>query len=173
MVKTCQFHIATDTLAVNNDNFTSLLTSMMVKNGRFQSLLTSSERMAIWHIDLTSNGQKWQFHIEYWHLVTKNGRFHIITDILVQWQCYILLTSSSQEWHFHQIATDIYLVKNGIFPLLLTSSGQEWQWANLTPRSADRCSPPNASWNIYSGMYLATILDSSRKGDNFLLFLNN
>ena len=33
--------------------------------------------------------------------------------------------------------------------------------------------PPNASWDIYYGMYLATILDSSRKGGNFLLFLNN
>ena len=33
--------------------------------------------------------------------------------------------------------------------------------------------PPNASWDIYYGMYLATMLDSSRKGGNFLLFLNN
>ena len=33
--------------------------------------------------------------------------------------------------------------------------------------------PPNASWDIYYGMYLAAILDSSRKGGNFLLFLNN
>ena len=31
----------------------------------------------------------------------------------------------------------------------------------------------NASWNIYYGMYLAAILDSSKKGGNFLLFLNN
>ena len=27
--------------------------------------------------------------------------------------------------------------------------------------------------HIYYGMYLAAILDSSRKGGNFLLFLNN
>ena len=31
----------------------------------------------------------------------------------------------------------------------------------------------NASWIIYYGMYLAAIVDSSRKGGNFLLFLNN
>ena len=32
---------------------------------------------------------------------------------------------------------------------------------------------PNASWDIYYGMYLAAMLDSSRKGGNFLFFLNN
>ena len=32
---------------------------------------------------------------------------------------------------------------------------------------------PNASWYIYYGMYLAAILDSSRKGGNFFLFVNN
>ena len=31
----------------------------------------------------------------------------------------------------------------------------------------------NASWDICYGMYLAAILDSSRKGGNFFLFLNN
>ena len=42
-------------------------------------------------------------------------------------------------------------------------------------RSASRSTPtpPNASWDIYYGMYLAAILDSARKGGNFLLFLNN
>ena len=43
-------------------------------------------------------------------------------------------------------------------------------------RSPGRCTPtltPNTSWDIYCGMYLAAILDSSRKGGNFLLFLNN
>ena len=33
--------------------------------------------------------------------------------------------------------------------------------------------PPNASWDIYYGIDLAAILDSTRKGENFLLFLNN
>ena len=38
-----------------------------------------------------------------------------------------------------------------------------------------RCTlhPPNASWHIYDGIDLAAILDSSRKGGNFLLFLHN
>ena len=42
-------------------------------------------------------------------------------------------------------------------------------------RSPGRCTPhsPNASWHIYGGIDLAAILDSSRKGGNFLLFLNN
>ena len=34
-------------------------------------------------------------------------------------------------------------------------------------------SPQNGSWDIYYGIYLAAILDSSRKGGNFCLFLNN
>ena len=33
--------------------------------------------------------------------------------------------------------------------------------------------PPNASWDVYYGMYLTATLDSSRKGRNFPLFLNN
>ena len=38
-----------------------------------------------------------------------------------------------------------------------------------------RSQPPNASWDIYYGMYLdsSAILDSSKKIENFLLFLNN
>ena len=42
-------------------------------------------------------------------------------------------------------------------------------------RSPGRCTPhtPNASWDIYYGIDLAAILDSSRKVGNFLLFLNN
>ena len=42
-------------------------------------------------------------------------------------------------------------------------------------RSASRFTPPNppnASWDIYYGMYLAAILHSATKGQNFLLFLN-
>ena len=33
--------------------------------------------------------------------------------------------------------------------------------------------PPNASWDIYYGIDLAAILDSSRKGGNFPSLLNN
>ena len=57
---------------------------------------------------------------------------------------------------------------SGRSPPVLTSSGQEWQLADLPANL-----PPNASWDIYYGMYLAAILDSSRKGGNFLIFLNN
>ena len=60
------------------------------------------------------------------------------------------------------------------------SSGHAWQLqisivtAHIG-RSTGRCTTAhsNASWDIYYGMYLAAILDSSRKGGNFLLFLNN
>ena len=56
--------------------------------------------------------------------------------------------------------------------LLLKSSDQEWQLADvLLYLLADL--PSNASWDIYYGMYLAAILDSSRKDGNFFLFLNN
>ena len=59
----------------------------------------------------------------YSHLVVKNGYF--------TW----LLTSSTQEWQFHN-ATDILMVKNGNFTLLLTSSGQEWQFHISTDMSS-------------------------------------
>ena len=59
------------------------------------------------------------------------------------------------------------------FTLLLTSSGQEWQFEDLPQDLPADLPPPNASWDIYYGMYLAAILYSSRKGGNFLLFLNN
>ena len=36
-----------------------------------------------------------------------------------------------------------------------------------------RSTPPNASYDIYYGMYLTAFLDPSRNGGNFLLFLNN
>ena len=39
-----------------------------------------------------------------------------------------------------------------------------WSVSRSTPHH------PNASWDIYYGMYLAAILDSSRKGGNFLFF---
>ena len=77
-------------------------------------------------------------------------------------------------------------------PQVLTSSGQdEFKFGRSTPlltfsgqdefkfgRSAGRSIPSknnncNASWDIYYGIYLAAIVDSSRKGGNFFLFLNN
>ena len=65
-------------------------------------------------------------------------------------------------------------------PLVLTSCGQdECKFGRSTFSSAGRSTPQknnkncNASWDIYYGMYLAAILDSSRKGGNFFLFLNN
>ena len=64
------------------------------------------------------------------------------------------------------------VVKNGNFTLLLTCSGQECQLADLLQDLlADL--PPNASWDIYYGTCLAAILDSTRKGGNFLWFVNN
>ena len=66
-------------------------------------------------------------------------------------------------------------------PQVLASSGQEWQFHISTVRghigrSMGRSTPPlqcNASWDLYYGMYLAAIVDSSRKGGNLLSFLNN
>ena len=78
----------------------------------------------------------------YWHLVVKNGRFHIATDIwwstVAISHCYWHLVVNSGMFH---IATDIYwlsmsnfellLTFSGqvvaIFTLLLTSGGQQWQ----------------------------------------------
>ena len=65
--------------------------------------------------------------------------------------------------------------------LVLMSCGQdECKFGRSTTRSASRSTPThpknnncNASWDIYYGMYLTAILDSSRKGGNFFLFLNN
>ena len=51
---------------------------------------------------------------------------------------------------------------NGNFTLVLTSSGQEWQLADL-PQDLLADLPPNASWDIYYGMYLAAILYSQEK----------
>ena len=87
------------------------------------------------------------------------------------------------------------------YPPILTSSGQEWQfqvsykqinWQIYTPywhlvakndnfrfhisRSTGRSKPPHTQMHygdIYDGMCLTAILDSSRKVWNFLLFLNN
>ena len=105
---------------------------------------------------LTSCGQEWQL---------ADLLADLLPSIDISWSRMAISRSASrstpQYWHL--------VVQNGSFTLLLTSSGQEWQLADLL---AD-LHPPNASWDIYYGMYLAAILDSSRKGGNFLLFLNN
>ena len=84
----------------------------------------------------------------------------------------LILTSSGQEWQFQvSIVTPHRSRLTGrSIPCILTSGVQIWQ---MYPRSAGRCTPTNALWDIYYGMYLAAILDSARKGGNFLLFLNN
>ena len=56
-----------------------------------------------------------------------------------------------------------------IHPPELTFNGQGIHLPDLLPDVPT----PNALWDIYYGMYLAAILDSSRKGENFLLFVNN
>ena len=59
------------------------------------------------------------------------------------------------------------MVKNGNLRFLLSEFILADQLADLpTPKC-------NASWDVYYGMYLAAIVDSSRKGGNLLLFLNN
>ena len=71
-------------LAVQNGNFTLLLTCLVVKNGNYTLLLTSSSpewQLADLPPLLTTSGPEWQFYIA--------------TDM-----------SSGQEWQFHS-ATDI------------------------------------------------------------------
>ena len=57
----------------------------------------------------------------------------------------------------------------------LTSSGQDWQFQVSYKQINWQIYPSHTSdlWDIYYGMYLAAVLDSSTKGGNFLLFLNN
>ena len=52
---------------------------------------------------------------------------------------------------------------------LLLKNGN-WQ---IYAKICQQIYPPNASWDIYYGMYLAAILYSARKDGDFLLFLNN
>ena len=108
---------------------------------------------------LTASGQEWQFQVSYKQ---------------INWQMYpLILTSSGQIWQIYPRSTSRCTPP-------LTSSDQEWQFqisivtAHIK-RSTGRStpSPTNALWDIYYGMNLAAILDSSRKGGNFLLFLNN
>ena len=86
-------------------------------------------------------------YLPYWHLVAKVGRstLHLLADIPP-------LTSSDHEWQFQVSIVTAHI-----------------------NRSTGRSTPPhtNVLWDKYYEMYLAAILDSTRKGGNFLLFLNN
>ena len=149
---------------------------LVVKNGNFTFLLLRV------HIG-TSGGRSTPQHS---HLVFKNGNF---TFLLLRvhigrttGRSPPLLASGGQEWQFYistvkssywQIKWQIYppgywhlVVKNGNFTFILLDLMLAVQLVDLTPKG-------NASWDIYYWMYLATIVDSSRKGWNLLLFLNN
>ena len=75
---------------------------------------------------------------------------------------------SGQEWQFNISIVSYRQINWQIYPPELTSSGQGWQLPDLLPDLTT-----NALWDIYYGMYLVAILDSSRKGENFLLLVNN
>ena len=95
---------------------------------------------------LASRGQEWQFHIstvKRVHIGRSTGR-----------------STPCKYWHL--------VVKNGNFTFLLLKSSY-WQ-INGQIYPPLQC---NASWDLYYGMYLAAIVDSSRKGGNLLSFLNN
>ena len=55
-------------------------------------------------------------------------------------------------------------------PPVLTSSGQERQFQVSYKQINWQIYPQNALWDIYYGMYLAAILDSSRNGGMFFYF---
>ena len=86
-------------------------------------------------------------------------------------------SASAYEWQFHLSIVTAHIGRStGRSTSQEASSAQEWQLqisvvTAYIGRSTGRCTPSNASWDIYYGMYLAAILDSSRKGGNFLLFL--
>ena len=75
------------------------------------------------------------------------------------WQTNLLLLMDPPCWMAISHCYWHLLVKNG-----------NWQ---IYAKICQQIYPPNASWDIYYGMYLAAILYSTRKGGNFLLFLNN
>ena len=95
--------------------------------------------------------------------------FWIITFVNIQLalyshvRCNPLDTSETPLKHLHMIMTNLTMRAHNFqvsFVILL-----------LKLILADI--PTNASWIIHYGMYFAAILDSSRKGGNFFLFLNN
>ena len=73
----------------------------------------------------------------------------------IKWQIYPPVVSSGQEWQFHISTVRAHIGR---------STGRH------TPTPLLDC---KASWDVYYGMYFAAIVDSSRKGGNLLLFLNN
>ena len=83
------------------------------------------------------------------------------TDLVVQNGNFTLqLTSSGQEWQLADLPADL--------PPKLTSSGQDWQLADLPADLSPKCIIGYILWDVFGSH-----LDSSRKGGNFLLFLNN
>ena len=117
--------------------------------------------MAMFKLLQTSSCQEYQFyiatdhlvvkngnvHIDYWHLVVKNGNFTLLLISSGQeWQFHIATDSPvDQEWQFHycywqiqwlgMVISHCYwhlVVNNGNFTMLLTSSGQEWQFFTTT-----------------------------------------
>ena len=90
-----------------------------------------------------------------------------------------VLTSSGQEWQFQ---VSYKQIKWQMYPLYLHLVAKNGNFRFHISRSTGRSTPfplthththTNALWDVYCGMYLAVILDSSRKGGNFLLFVNN
>ena len=72
----------------------------------------------------------------------------------------LVLTSSGQDWQLADLPADL--------PPKLTSSGQDWQLADLPADLPPKCIIGYILWDVFGSH-----LDSSRKGGNFLLFLNN
>ena len=122
---------------------------------------------------LVSSGQEWQFYIytvrvhigrstgrstpKYWHLVVKNGNLRfLLLEFILEDQ---LADLPSKYWHL--------VVKNGNLRFLLLDSYWKINWQIYPP---PKC---NVSWDVYYGMYLTGIVDSLRKGESLLLFLNN
>ena len=83
-----------------------------------------------WHL-VVKNGN---FHIATAHLVVKNGNFTLLLMYLVvkNGNFTLILASSGQEWQFHILLLTCSAVKNGNCTFLLTSSGQEWQFHIFT-----------------------------------------
>ena len=134
-----------------------------------------------WHLVVKMTANLADLPPWYWHLVVKMSSN--LADLSpCYWHLVFKMSSNLADlspWYWHLVVkmsanlADLSL-------LLLTSSVQdECKFGRSTPRSASRSYPPKnnnncyASWDIYYGMYLAAILDSSRKGGNFFLFLNN
>ena len=90
---------------------------------------------------VASNGQEWQYVISTvrLHIGRSTGR-----------------STPSRKWHL--------VVKNDNMTFLLLELICADQLADLSPSRGIYC---KTSWDVYYGMYLAAIVDSSKKGGNF------